>query len=84
MGPSSLVLGAIGGAIALKLARLLEGREFLVGVAVCGACLGALNGAWIGFLGTADERLFIILGAMAGALTGPIAGVIIRRVTTPV
>ncbi len=80
MGPSSLVLGALGGVIALKLTRWLQGSEYLRGVAVCGACLGALNGAWFDLAGTGDERLFIVLGAIAGALTGTIAGLLIQRV----
>lgn len=80
MGPSSLVLGALGGVITFKLTRWLQGSKYLTGVAVCGACLGALNGAWLDLVGTGDERLFIALGAIAGALTGTIAGLIIRRV----
>nr|BAL58361.1 hypothetical protein HGMM_OP1C056 [Candidatus Acetothermum autotrophicum] len=81
MGPSSLVLGAIGGVIALKLAQWrLERSDFIAGVAGCGALLGALNGAWPNYLGAGDERLLIVLGAIAGALTGPIAGLIIQRV----
>lgn len=83
MWPSSLVLGALGGVIALKLAHRLQGSEFMVGVAGCGASLGALNGAWAG-LGT-DKAPLIVgtlagVGAIAGALTGLIAGLIIRKV----
>lgn len=79
MGPSSLVLGAIGGVIALKLAHWLQGSEFIVGVAVCGAFLGALNGALARFLEIGETDLLLV-GATAGALTGPIAGLIIRKV----
>ncbi len=46
--PGDLILGGLGGLIALALARRTQGEQFVVSVAFCGALLGALNGAWLG------------------------------------
>jgi hypothetical protein len=78
--PSSIVLGAVGGVLALKLAQRLQGGKFLVWVALCGAALGALNVVWLTFPSVGYYRTFILVGAIAGLGVGLIAGPIIRWV----
>jgi hypothetical protein len=78
--PSSIVLGAVGGVLALKLAQRLQGGKFLVWVALCGAALGALNVVWLTFPSVGYYRTFILVGAIAGWGVGLIAGPIIRWV----
>lgn len=77
--PGDLIVGGLGGVIALALARRVQGFRFIVSVACCGALLGALNGAWIRISLLWHEDYLIALGAGAGLLTGPIAGLLIRR-----